>query len=457
MTSSMTLPTSWQQLWEQTQPTLRNAERSLASTTSPAASRILRVGLLDAELLDVELVNLLRDPLSKALGLVNVALKSRFEPELSLFIQLTLYRLSVWATGASYGAKLQDLKYTVPSMTDDGHVLSSRLPRKILLVHGALTILVPYVHARLRAHALSNAWPDAPSSDRRRKAWEVMTKLETTHAVLALASFVAFLWDGQYRTTVDRLLGMKLVPSRRLVRRNVSYDFMNRQMVWHAFTEFLVFLLPLLPHRKLRRVAGTAADAIMHPLDTLSAVIPSSASSALGLEARVGRPTDGESARRGKLAHLPEDECAICYENATTTLNIVDTTHTLSGNIPSRSTSDSLPTARKDEPPAHPLTTPYRTSCGHVYCYTCIAEKMLRVADEGGGPWECLRCGKPVRSAERLRVENMYWVSEGEEGSTEEWGSDYFDEMGSSSLSGVSGMSAGSRSSVGVSDEEQSE
>ena len=218
-----------------------------------------------------------------------------------------------------------------------------------------------------------------------------------------------------------------------------------------------MFLLPLLPHRKLRRVAGTAAGAIMHPLDTLSAVIPSSASSALGLEARVGRLADGESPRRGKLAHLPEDECAICYENATTTLNIVDTTHSLSGNIPSRSISGSHFTARKDEPPAHPLTTPYRTSCGHVCCYTCVAEKMLRAADEGGGPWECLRCGKPVHSAERLRVENVYWVSEGEEGSAEEWGSDYFDEIGSSSLSGVSGMSAGSRSSVGGSDEEQSE
>jgi hypothetical protein len=69
---SMTQPTSWQQLWEQAQPTLNNAERSLTSTTSPIASRILRVGQLDAELLDVELVNLLRDPLSKALGLVNV-------------------------------------------------------------------------------------------------------------------------------------------------------------------------------------------------------------------------------------------------------------------------------------------------------------------------------------------------------------------------------------------------
>jgi hypothetical protein len=29
---------------------------------------------------------------------------------------------------------------------------------------------------------------------------------------------------------------MRLVPLRKLVKRDVSYEFMNRQMVWHAFT-----------------------------------------------------------------------------------------------------------------------------------------------------------------------------------------------------------------------------
>jgi hypothetical protein len=29
---------------------------------------------------------------------------------------------------------------------------------------------------------------------------------------------------------------MRLGPLRRLVKRDVSYEFMNRQMVWHAFT-----------------------------------------------------------------------------------------------------------------------------------------------------------------------------------------------------------------------------
>ena len=296
-------------------------------------------------------------------------------------------------------------------------------------------------------------------------------------ARLRRTKFIYF-WFGRYRTTVDRLLGMKLVPSRRLVRRSVSYDFMNRQMVWHAFTvcphphihtsmdsrarspdhreqEFLIFLLPLLPHRKLRRAAGTAVNAVMHPLDTLYTIIPSSASLALGLATAYdddGQQKGVQLLKRGKFAHLPEDECAICYENAATTLNIV-------GDIQPQSTSDINPTsaARKGEPPTHPLTTPYRTSCGHIYCYTCVAEKFLRAADEGGGPWECLRCGMPVLDAERFRVENMYWGTEGDDASVEEWSSDYFDEMGSSSLSGVSGMSAGSRSWASGSDEERSE
>jgi len=234
---------------------------------------------------------------------------------------------------------------------------------------------------------------------------------------------------------------------------NTSLDVEHGPLMITA-QEFLVFLLPLLPHRKLRRVAGTAAGALMHPLDTLSGLIPASA---LGLGANVGRGADARSLERGKFAHLPEDECAICYESAITTLNVADPTHALPGDIQPRSTSDSHPTARKGEPPTHPLVTAYRTSCGHIYCYTCVAEKMLCAADEGGGPWECLRCGIPVLFAERFHVENTYWVSEGEDGSVEEWGSDYFDEMGSSSLSGVSGMSAGSRSSVSGSDEEQSE
>ena len=52
---------------------LSSIRNTLGSTTSPY-SRITRVGQLDAELLDQELVHLLYEPLQKALNLVNVCL-----------------------------------------------------------------------------------------------------------------------------------------------------------------------------------------------------------------------------------------------------------------------------------------------------------------------------------------------------------------------------------------------
>lgn len=40
----------------------------------------------------------------------------------------------------------------------------------------------------------------------------------------------------RFRSVVDRILDLRLTPSQRLVKREVSYEFMNRQMVWQAFT-----------------------------------------------------------------------------------------------------------------------------------------------------------------------------------------------------------------------------
>lgn len=105
----------------------------------------------------------------------------------------------------------------------------------------------------MRVYALSRAWPDAPSMDIRHKTWSILTHIETGHHMLSLASFVVFLCDGRlsrstfslyahqqkncrYRTWADRLLHLRLVPSQPISTRQVSYEFMNRQMVWHAFT-----------------------------------------------------------------------------------------------------------------------------------------------------------------------------------------------------------------------------
>ncbi|KZT71618.1 hypothetical protein DAEQUDRAFT_706999 [Daedalea quercina L-15889] len=415
--STATIPSSLQQAWDSAQPQLSRIRESLAASTQPSP-RTIRVGQLDAELLDQELVQLLKDPLVKALSLVNTTWRARFEPELVLLIQAILYKLSFWNLGTSYGARLQGLKYTylgVPSTL----LTASGLPCRVLLAHGSLTVLLPYIHTRIRAHALSQAWPDAPSSDKRRKAWELLTRLESTHSLLGFLNFIMFLWNGRYRTTLDRLLKLRLVSARRLARREVSYEFMNRQMVWHAFTEFLLFLLPLINTRALRRRLANFLSNLPSPV----AILPSSIRSIAGLSAPT---TQAEKrTRRGKYWALPLDQCAICAENASTNLSdpagalqsraAIPTYSTAVASSSEAATSSSTPVADvsglDETPPAYPIHNPYVTACGHVYCYYCISERMMRAADErtgvgaGGRQWECLRCAEGVLAADRLQAQ----------------------------------------------------
>jgi peroxin-2 len=116
--------------WEAASPKLAAIQNSLG-LAQPPEQRVVRVGQLDAELLDKELAQVLQEPITKALSLASVCdlhknshlrtdqllkhtLKARIEPELNLLVQLLLYKLSVWDSGGSYGAKLQDLRYVVP-------------------------------------------------------------------------------------------------------------------------------------------------------------------------------------------------------------------------------------------------------------------------------------------------------------------------------------------------------
>jgi peroxin-2 len=82
----------------------------------------------------------------------------------------------------------------------------------------------------------------------------------------------------------------------------------------------------------------------------------------------------------------------------------------------------SNPEGSEDEPPQYPINLPYVASCGDIYCYSCIAERLMRTADEMDNEhgWECLRCAEEVTSADRYEVE----VTELESGSDYEFSSD---------------------------------
>lgn len=142
---------------------------------------------------------------------------------------------------------------------------------------------------------------------------------------------------------------MRLTTPDRTVSREVSFEYLNRQLVWHAFTEFLLFILPLLRVTRWRRWWSRFVRKIRSD--------PNSAT--------------GEPA--GELSFLPERTCAICYKET-------DAETAGAGLGGGRATD---------------ITNPYEAvECGHVYCYVCIAGKIE--LEEGEG-WTCLRCGGLVK------------------------------------------------------------
>ena len=188
----------------------------------------------------------------------------------------------------------------------------------------------------------------------------------TTHSIAAFASFLVFLLNGRYRTLTDRLLRLRLAPPMSQVSREVSFEYLNRQLVWHAFTEFLLFLLPLVGISRWRRWLSRG-------LRKAKALVRST-----------GSEDDDDLTAKGELAFLPERTCAICYHDqnpiSTSENELMAVTGASGGVIGSAQTD---------------VTNPYETiPCGCVYCFVCIAT-MLE-GEEGEG-WICLRCGELVK------------------------------------------------------------
>ncbi|KAJ2852561.1 peroxisome assembly protein (Peroxin-2) [Coemansia brasiliensis] len=315
--------------------TLARVEPRLAKTPAPVVPRNARVSKLDSELLDSELADIIREPVSKSLSLLRPGLVEKYRLEMDTAIRALLFWLSVGSPSrrATYGQGLQNLRYA-----DIGRGFS----RRIHLL-GMLTIGGPYVWAKVLGHMSLNGWADAPPSSLRNRVWRLLQRIERAAKIAAVVNFAAFLSMGQYRTLVERILGLRLVNARPQLVHSVSFEFLNRQLVWHAFTEFVMFAMPLINPSKARAWVVRNVRGLLR--------LPSAS-------------VDPE------VKALPEDVCASCFVQA------------------KKMAAEAVEYA--DE--ANTAVNPYETNCGHRYCYVCISTKMLAEA----GECLCLRCGAKV-------------------------------------------------------------
>lgn len=321
-----------------------------------------RVGQVDAELLDEELLGLLREQVGDALkyvGGLGRNLKEEWSEEILLALRAVLFKLTVWDHDATYGAALQNLRYT--DARHKGPILAP--PTRVQkALYGLVTVGGRYAWTRLEDWLVQQDNGFDEPDPRVKRLKRLTSVAENVHSGAAFVSFLVFLLHGRYRTLLDRILRMRLAPPTSQVSREVSFEYLNRQLVWHAFTEFLLFVLPLIGINKWRRwLARTWKKT----------------------KKAISNSTDAEEdEKKGEFAFLPERTCAICYQDQ-------NTAPTEQEIMAAAATSGVVGSAQTD------ITNPYETiPCGCVYCFVCLA---TRIEGEDGEGWTCLRCGELVK------------------------------------------------------------
>ena len=325
-----------------------------------------RVGQVDAELLDEELLELLKGQAGEALKYYGPHLRDDWAQEILLILRAVLFKLSIWDHDASYGASLQNLRYA------DARVKKSLFARPTKWqkgLYGLFTVIGRYGWEKWENWLVDQEGGYTTPSDTVQRLSRITSWASTTHSIAAFASFLVFLVNGRYRTLTDRLLRLRLTLPKSQVSREVSFEYLNRQLVWHAFTEFLLFLLPLVGISRWRRWLSRAWRKAKLALN----------SSAQDEDASLLE-------KLGPLAFLPERTCAICYQDqnpgSTSEAEILGANAASGGGgVIGSATTD--------------VVNPYETiPCGCIYCFVCIATKLE--AEEGEG-WSCLRCGDVIK------------------------------------------------------------
>ncbi|WVQ67696.1 uncharacterized protein L199_005900 [Kwoniella botswanensis] len=399
-----------------------------SSLANPIPGRALRVNQIDSEDLDSALVGMLSDKLSSSLKNFKSSFSDGFKPELELVIRLVIFKYGIWSSiRASPGAKLQNLQM----ISDRTSNPTKRLLLLYLLLHPP--IFPCYLINRLKNYGLSNQWSDLPNHDYRKKFWKVLGRLESISKIWELIGWLGFLWDGKYPSLLMRLLRLRLVPSQSHLTRLVSYEFMNRHLVWSTFTEFLMFSIPLLPPLPSFLNPSTQLShlkSIFSPPQTIDyTTIPITSSS-----------SNGPIEPKGIYGNLPKSTCAICYSrNSTQPVPLSSSSTGSNLNLPPIEGADGSGFGHEDDKEDNRIFIASQTDCvgGCRWCYYCIGGELYnhyeRVKANGRkskkredevkqkgeekeiatnqeeqdneDKWDCIRCGGKVSRAWRVGAE----------------------------------------------------
>ncbi|XP_065061603.1 peroxisome biogenesis factor 2-like isoform X2 [Rhopilema esculentum] len=139
---------------------------------------------------------------------------------------------------ATLGQSLFDVRYAANA--GDGGL--SHINLKARTVLALIYVASPWLQERLY-DILSLIGDQQSISD---KASSCAKWIEKVWRLASIVNLMVFLQNGTYPSLVERLLGLQHVYNKPQSIQKASFTFMNREILWHGYAEFIFFVLPLI-------------------------------------------------------------------------------------------------------------------------------------------------------------------------------------------------------------------
>nr|XP_045000291.1 peroxisome biogenesis factor 2 [Jaculus jaculus] len=213
-------------------------EESMMST-----SRVLRISQLDALELNKALEQLVWSQFTQCFHGFKPGLLARLEPEMKALLWLLLWRFTIYSKNATVGQTVLNIQYKSNFSANLKYQPPSKTQK---LWHAVATIGGRWLEERcydlFRNRHLASFG----------KVKQCMNLVVGLLKLGELVNFLIFLQKGKFATLTERLLGIQSVFCKPQNTREVGFEYMNRELLWHGFAEFLIFLLPLINVQKLK-------------------------------------------------------------------------------------------------------------------------------------------------------------------------------------------------------------
>lgn len=165
-----------------------------------------RVNQLDALMLDDEISSIIKNWIGSALSLVDGRLKLNLDQIILWCAKVVCRYVPILMSGGTFAMDMQGLYYK-------GHFA-------LKLFYVILDSLLPVLQDRVQGDLLN------------------------LMRLMSLANYLIFIRSGKYPTLLHRLLQLEMEPVSQNLASGVDFEFMHRQLVWQAMTEFSLVVVP---------------------------------------------------------------------------------------------------------------------------------------------------------------------------------------------------------------------